>query len=35
MRASVLAERVHDLEEQLISIATALNEDGKENRLWQ
>ena len=35
LRASILAERVQELEDQVVSIATALNEDGRENQVWQ
>lgn len=35
MSASALSERVHYLEEQLVNLATTLNEEGNESQQWQ
>ena len=35
LSASLLVDRVQDLEEQLLSLATAFAEEGKQNQAWQ
>lgn len=35
MSASLLVDRVQDLEEQLLTLATAFTEEGKQNQVWQ